>query len=46
MTVTYTLSDAAVWTDGSPITWEDFECTRAVHHRRPDGARHGVTTAL
>jgi peptide/nickel transport system substrate-binding protein len=27
MSVTYTLSDVAVWNDGSPITWEDFECT-------------------
>jgi peptide/nickel transport system substrate-binding protein len=27
MTVTYTLSDAAVWSDGSPMSWEDFECT-------------------
>ena len=27
MTVTYTLSDAAVWNDGSPITCGDFECT-------------------
>jgi peptide/nickel transport system substrate-binding protein len=27
MTVTYTLSDAAVWNDGSPMSWEDFECT-------------------
>ncbi len=27
MTVTYTLSDAAVWSDGSPMSWEDFDCT-------------------
>ena len=27
MTVTYTLSDTAVWNDGSPMSWEDFECT-------------------
>ena len=27
MTVTYTLSDTAVWSDGSPMSWEDFECT-------------------
>jgi len=29
MRVTYTLSDAAVWDDGSAITAADFECTRA-----------------
>ena len=27
MTVTYTLSDAAVWNDGTPISAADFECT-------------------
>ena len=27
MTVTYTLSDAAVWSDGNPMSWEDFDCT-------------------
>ena len=27
MRVTYTLSDVAVWNDGSPITAADFECT-------------------
>jgi peptide/nickel transport system substrate-binding protein len=27
MTVTYTLSDAAIWNDGTPMSWEDFECT-------------------
>jgi peptide/nickel transport system substrate-binding protein len=27
MTVTYTLSDTAVWNDGSPMSYEDFECT-------------------
>jgi peptide/nickel transport system substrate-binding protein len=27
MSVTYTLSDVAVWNDGSPITAADFECT-------------------
>jgi len=27
MTVTYTLSDAAVWSDGTPFTAADFECT-------------------
>jgi peptide/nickel transport system substrate-binding protein len=36
MTVTYTLSDAAVWNDGSPITWEDFECTRAAFVNTPE----------
>src|SRR6187431_322928 len=36
MTVTYTLSDAAVWTDGSPITYEDFECTRAAFVNTPE----------
>jgi peptide/nickel transport system substrate-binding protein len=36
MTVTYTLSDAAVWTDGTPITWEDFECTRAAFVNTPE----------
>ncbi|MBI4934073.1 MAG: hypothetical protein HY828_09360 [Actinobacteria bacterium] len=29
MKITYTLSDVAVWDDGSPITAADFECTRA-----------------
>lgn len=27
MSVTYTLSDVAVWSDGTPITAADFECT-------------------
>ncbi len=27
MRVTYTLSDVAVWDDGSPITIDDFQCT-------------------
>jgi peptide/nickel transport system substrate-binding protein len=27
MTVTYTLSDVAVWNDGTPISAADFECT-------------------
>lgn len=27
MTVTYTLSDAAVWNDGEPMSAADFECT-------------------
>jgi peptide/nickel transport system substrate-binding protein len=27
MTVTYTLSDAAVWNDGTPMSYADFECT-------------------
>src|SRR5262245_57045712 len=27
MSVTCTLSDTAVWNDGSPMSWEDFECT-------------------
>src|SRR5215212_5794504 len=27
MTVTYTLSDTAVWNDGSTMSYEDFECT-------------------
>jgi peptide/nickel transport system substrate-binding protein len=27
MTVTYTLSDAAVWSDDTPMSWEDFDCT-------------------
>ena len=27
MRVTYTLSDVAVWDDGSPITVDDFQCT-------------------
>jgi peptide/nickel transport system substrate-binding protein len=36
MTVTYTLSDAAVWSDGSPMTWEDFECTRAASVNTPE----------
>jgi peptide/nickel transport system substrate-binding protein len=27
MSVTYTLSDAAMWSDSSPMSWEDFECT-------------------
>jgi len=36
MTVTYTLSDVAVWSDGNPITWEDFECTRAASVNTPE----------
>jgi peptide/nickel transport system substrate-binding protein len=28
MRVTYTLSDVAVWDDGSPITVDDFQCTQ------------------
>ena len=41
MTVTYTLSDAAVWNDGTPITAADFECTwrRDRQHARVD--HHG-----
>ena len=49
MTVTYTLSDAAVWNDGTPITAADFQCTmdadrqhaRVDHHGRlrPDPQR-------
>ena len=27
MTVTVDINPDAVWEDGSPITWEDFECT-------------------
>ena len=27
MTVTYSLSDVAVWDDGSPFTVADFQCT-------------------
>jgi len=27
MTVTYTLADTAVWSDGTPMSWKDFECT-------------------
>lgn len=35
MTVTYTLSDAAVWSDGSPITAADFECTSNAYVNTP-----------
>src|SRR5262245_24191396 len=27
MTITIDINPDAVWEDGSPITWEDFECT-------------------
>jgi peptide/nickel transport system substrate-binding protein len=27
MTITFDINPEAVWEDGSPITWEDFECT-------------------
>ena len=27
MTITVALNPDAVWEDGSPITWEDIECT-------------------
>ena len=27
MTVTFDINPDAVWEDGTPITWEDFECT-------------------
>jgi peptide/nickel transport system substrate-binding protein len=29
MTITYDIADDANWNDGSPITWKDFEFTRA-----------------
>jgi len=35
MTVTYTLSDAAVWNDGTPITAADFECTSNAYVNTP-----------
>ena len=42
MTLTIDINPDAVWEDGSPITWEDFQCTwqaipehagLAQHHR-------------
>ncbi len=27
MTLTFDINPDAVWEDGTPITWEDFECT-------------------
>ena len=35
MRVTYTLSDAAVWNDGTPITAADFECTWLANANTP-----------
>lgn len=35
MTITYDIADAAVWEDGSPITWEDFECTALAALKTP-----------
>ncbi|MEV6770973.1 ABC transporter family substrate-binding protein [Nocardia sp. NPDC051030] len=35
--VTYTINPKAVWSDGSPITWEDFQSNwQALNGRNPD----------
>ena len=41
MTVTYTLSDAAVWSDGSPMSAADIECTWQASLNTPEA----ITTA-
>ncbi len=35
MTITYDIAEAAVWDDGSAITWEDFECTALAALKTP-----------
>lgn len=35
MTITYDIAEAAVWDDGTPITWEDFECTAKAALKTP-----------
>jgi peptide/nickel transport system substrate-binding protein len=35
MTITYDINPDAVWEDGSPITWEDFECTYQANLNTP-----------
>jgi peptide/nickel transport system substrate-binding protein len=35
MTVTIDINPDAVWEDGSPITWEDFECTYQANLNTP-----------
>ena len=33
--ITYDIADTAVWSDGSPITWADFECTALANTNTP-----------
>ena len=35
MTMTFDINPDAVWDDGSPITWEDFECTWQAYLNTP-----------
>lgn len=41
MTITYDIAEAAVWDDGSPITWEDFECTAKAVLKTPGSISTG-----
>ena len=41
MTVTVDINPDAVWEDGTPITWEDFECTWQAHGQHAGLDRDG-----
>ncbi|MEY2966082.1 MAG: hypothetical protein RLY50_132 [Actinomycetota bacterium] len=41
MTITYDIAEAAVWDDGSAITWEDFECTALAALKTPGSIAPG-----
>ncbi len=43
--VTYTLNDKAVWSDGQPITWEDFQFTADLQ-KSSDPANGGCAVLL
>ena len=37
--VTYTINPKAVWSDGTPITWEDIAVADQCHQRQGQGVR-------